>query len=86
MSRYTVEVSVRLKPELSDIQGQAVHAALSEMGYAGVASVSTGRLYSLELEAASREEAERTAEEICAKILRNSVIETSTAVCVSEGQ
>ena len=67
-----VRVFVTLKHGVLDPQGKAIHHALEGLGFAGVNDVRAGKLIELDL-ADSVEESE--IEEMCRKLLANTVIE-----------
>jgi phosphoribosylformylglycinamidine synthase len=66
-------VTVMLKEGVLDPQGEAVRAALSAMGFAGVEGVRQGKVVELDL-APGTTEAEVT--EMCERLLANTVIES----------
>lgn len=68
-------IYVTLKQGVLDPQGEAVRHALGSMGFDGVGGVRQGKLLDVELDAASREEAEAKLAEMCEKLLANTVIE-----------
>lgn len=68
-------VYVTLKPDVLDPQGEAIRKACGSLGYAGIGSVRQGKLFEIELEAASEAEARRLLEELSDKLLANTVIE-----------
>ena len=61
--------------ELLDPQGKAVMTGLGNLGFRNVDNVRIGKNISLEVEAASEEEATRIAEEASKKLLANPVME-----------
>lgn len=65
-------ILVTLKPGVLDPQGKAIHHALEGLGFDGVADVRAGKLIELEV-ADSVDQAE--IEEMCRKLLANTVIE-----------
>jgi phosphoribosylformylglycinamidine synthase PurS subunit len=67
-----VRVHVSLKPGVLDPQGRAVHHALEGLGFAGVDDVRVGRLIELDVADATTDEA---LDEMCRKLLANTVIE-----------
>lgn len=75
MSRFTVEVLVTPRPGLLDPQGKAIHHALSSLGYDAVEDVRVGKAIYLEVAAATPEDAEERAGEMCRKLLANPVTE-----------
>ena len=64
-----------LKPTVNDPEGLTIASALHNLGFVGVASVRAGKLFEVTIEAASTEEAESLAEEMCTRLLANPVIE-----------
>lgn len=79
MSRFAVRVEVTLKAAVNDPQGNAVLGGLRSLGFSGVRSVRVGKLLTLEIEAPDAEAARRQADEMCAKLLANPVIESYSA-------
>ena len=75
MSRFLASVAVTLKPTVNDPEGLTIASALHNLGFVGVASVRAGKLFEVTIEAASTEEAESLAEEMCTRLLANPVIE-----------
>jgi phosphoribosylformylglycinamidine synthase len=67
-----IRVHVTLKNGVLDPQGKAIHHALEGLGFAGVNDVRAGKLIELDL-ADTVEESE--IEEMCRKLLANTVIE-----------
>ncbi len=61
--------------ELLDPQGKAVLGSLSNLGLSGIDNVRIGKHITLEIEAASAEEAAKIAEEASKKLLANPVME-----------
>ena len=61
--------------ELLDPQGKAVMTGLGNLGFRNVDNVRIGKSISLEVEAASKEEAKQIAEEARKKLLANPVME-----------
>jgi phosphoribosylformylglycinamidine synthase subunit PurS len=72
---FRVHVRVIPRPGLLDPQGQAVEHALGALGFAGVSDVRIGKAIELRLDAASADEAERTARTMCERLLANPVTE-----------
>jgi phosphoribosylformylglycinamidine synthase len=66
-------VHVTLKPGVLDPQGKAIHHALEGLGFAGVNDVRAGKLIELDIEDGTAGEAE--IEDMCRKLLANTVIE-----------
>ena len=61
--------------ELLDPQGKAVMTGLGNLGFKNVGNVRIGKNISLEVDASSKEEAQRIAEEASKKLLANPVME-----------
>ena len=70
-----VRVLVSFKDSVLDPQGQTVKNALHTMGYAGVKDVRQGKVFELDLEGATRKEAEALVPEIDRRVLANPIIE-----------
>ena len=68
-------VLVRPKPGILDPQGEAVGAALGHLGFA-VSDARVGKVIDLELEAASAAAAKEQVEQMCERLLANSLIES----------
>jgi len=73
--RFRVHVRVMPRGGLLDPQGQAVEHALSALGFAEAGGVRVGRAIELSISAASREDAETRARQMCEKLLANPVTE-----------
>jgi len=71
-----VKVIVTHKPGVLDPQGQTVLQSLRQLGYRNIRDVRIGKYIEIELDATSREDAERQAAQISDKMLANPVIET----------
>ena len=65
-------VYVTLKNGVLDPQGKAIHHALEGLGFGGVRDVRAGKLIELDLEPGVTEE---EIEEMCRRLLANTVIE-----------
>lgn len=70
-----VRVHVTLKPGVLDVQGKAVGSALRSLGYEGADNVRQGKFFTFDLSAPDRASAERQIDEMCRKLLANTVIE-----------
>jgi phosphoribosylformylglycinamidine synthase len=73
---YEASVSVMLKPGIADPQGQTIERALPALGYTGVDDVRVGKLIHLTLDADDAADAARRVNEMCEKLLANTVIES----------
>lgn len=76
MSRFSAHVNVMLKDGISDPQGQTIERALPALGYEGVGTVRVGKRIELEVDASSPEEARERVQEMCERLLANTVIES----------
>ena len=79
---FTAQIRVTLKNGVLDPQGKAIEGALGSLGFEGVEQVRQGKTFDVKLEAASKKAAEETLEQMCEKLLANTVIE-DYAVSVS---
>jgi len=68
-------IYVTLKKAVLDPQGKAVARSLQHMGFAEVGDVRVGKFIELELEARSQEDARRQLDQMCRKLIANTVIE-----------
>ena len=68
-------VFVTLKQGVLDPQGEAVRHALGALGFDGVRGVRQGKVIELELDETDPERARESVEEMCRKLLANTVIE-----------
>ncbi len=73
--KYSVQVHVMPLKELLDPQGKAVLGGLKNLGLSSIEDVRVGKHISLQIEAASEEEAKTLAEEASKKLLANPVME-----------
>ncbi len=70
-----VRILVSYKKSILDPQGQTVKNALLTMGYNFIQDVRQGKVFELELEGLSQEEAQKVIPEISDKALANPIIE-----------
>ena len=68
-------VTIRLKDGVLDPQGEAIKQALTSLEYNKVNSVRQGKVIDLELNESSEEAAIDSIQEMCEKLLANTVIE-----------
>jgi phosphoribosylformylglycinamidine synthase subunit PurS len=73
--KYSVQVHVMPLKELLDPQGKAVLGGLKNLGLGSIEDVRVGKHISLQIEAASEEEARSMAGEASKKLLANPVME-----------
>ncbi len=70
-----ISAIVTLKKEVLDPQGKVVNQTLKNMGYKNILSVRQGKYFEIELEEIDTIKAKIQIEEICKKLLSNTVIE-----------
>ena len=68
-------VHVTLRTGVLDPQGEAVRHALGQLGFDGVEGVRQGKVIELDLAETDKAKAEAAAQEMCEKLLANTVIE-----------
>ena len=69
-------VHVMLKDGVLDPQGKAIAQALGRPGFAGVNEVRQGKYIELDLAETDRAKARAAVEQMCGRLLANTVIET----------
>ena len=73
--KYTAHINVMPLKELLDPQGKAVNSSLHNLGLSQVQDVRIGKHITLNIEAATKAEAEQLTQEACKKLLANQVME-----------
>ena len=73
-----ISVTVTLKKDVLDPQGKVVKQTLKNMGHENIENVRQGKYFDIELKETDKEKAKKIAEEICKKLLTNTVIEDYT--------
>lgn len=68
-------VFVTLKRTVLDPQGQTIQQAAGRMGFKGVKEVRQGKVFDLELNGATKEQAREQVERLAREVLTNPVIE-----------
>ncbi|QNO15247.1 phosphoribosylformylglycinamidine synthase subunit PurS [Alkalicella caledoniensis] len=85
--KFNVEVTVEFKKGILDPQSQAIAGAIVSLGYESVKEISMSKRFNLVIVGDSQGEVEKTVEELCKKLLANTVIENyQYAVENSEGK
>ncbi len=69
---YHARIEVKLKPDHIDSEGLTTKEALRDMGFE-VKGASTAKVYEIDFEASSTEDAEKKVEDMCKKLLANPV-------------
>ncbi len=77
-------VHVTLKNGVLDPQGKAVQNALNGLGFSGVEDVRQGKFIELELTETDPEKAQTQVEDMCKKLLANTVIENYAIEIIKE--
>jgi phosphoribosylformylglycinamidine synthase len=77
------KIHVTLKSGVLDPQGKAVGHALSGLGFTGVGEVRQGKYIEIELSETDASAAKANVEEMCRKLLANTVIENYAVEIVS---
>lgn len=70
-----IQVLVRLKSGVLDVQGKAVESGLSSNGIGGVSEVRIGRLIEMDIDAPNFDDAKKKATSLCEELLANTIIE-----------
>jgi phosphoribosylformylglycinamidine synthase subunit PurS len=73
-----VRVLVRLKPGILDVQGVAVQRALAGLGFGDVRELRVGKLIEVDVDAADAEQARARVDEMCHRLLANTILEDYT--------
>ena len=73
--KYIAHINVMPLKELLDPQGKAVNNSLHNLGLSQVQDVRIGKHITLNIEAATKEEAGQLTEDACKKLLANAVME-----------
>jgi len=68
-------IHITLKDGVLDPQGKAVGQALSALGFAGVGEVRQGKVIDIDLAETDPDRARQSLEEMCERLLANTVIE-----------
>ena len=74
-TKYHARIYVTLRPSVLDPAGTAIESGLRQMGYTEVESVRIGKYIELKLTASSEEEAKQHLDQMCDRLLANTVIE-----------
>ena len=68
-------IHVTLKSGVLDPQGKAIQHALETLGFAGVGDVRQGKYLEIDLAETDRDRAQAAVDDMCRKLLANTVIE-----------
>ena len=73
-----ISAIVTLKKDVLDPQGKVVNRTLKNMGYENIIDIRQGKYFEIELNETDEKKAKKTVEEICKKLLTNTIIENYT--------
>ncbi len=73
-----LRVLIRLKPGILDVQGSAVQRALAGLGFGDLRELRVGKLIEIDVEAASAAGGRQRVDEMCRKLLANTILEDYT--------
>ena len=73
-----ISVTVTLKKDVLDPQGEVVSQTIQNMNYKNVINVRQGKYFEIELNENNKDKAKNIIDEICKKLLTNVVIEDYT--------
>ena len=74
-NKLKISVIVTLKKDVLDPQGKVVNQTLKNMGYQSITNVRQGKYFEIEINESDKNKAKIIAEDICKKLLTNTVIE-----------
>ncbi|MCE1165381.1 MAG: phosphoribosylformylglycinamidine synthase subunit PurS [Bacteroidetes bacterium] len=83
---YIAKILTTLRKTILDPQGKAVENSLKSLGYDNITDTRIGKYIELKIDAKSRAEAEKTAEEACKKLLANPVMEDYSFEIIEGGE
>ncbi len=70
-----ISAIVTLKKDVLDPQGKVVNQTLTNMGYKNISQVRQGKYFEIEVDENDPKKGKELAEQICKKLLSNTVIE-----------
>ena len=73
-----LRVLIRLKPGILDVQGAAVQRALAGLGFSETRDLRVGKLIDVEVDASTPTAARARVDEMCRKLLANTILEDYT--------
>lgn len=74
--KFIAQIDVMPKKEILDPQGKAVTGSMKNIGLSEITNVRVGKHISLEVEAASEEEAKEKVDAACKQLLANLIMES----------
>ena len=72
---YLAKVYITLKPTVNDPQGLTIRGALHTLGFSAVQEVRAGKYIEIKIEENDLEKARNEVQDMCKKLLANTVIE-----------
>jgi phosphoribosylformylglycinamidine synthase subunit PurS len=72
---YSAKIKVTLRKSILDPQGKAVEHSMQSLGYNNIIDTRIGKFIELKIDAANEEEAKKVTDEVCGKLLANTVME-----------
>ena len=72
---YSSRIKITLRKSILDPQGKAVEHSIESLGYKNIKDTRIGKYIELKLDASSEDEAKKITDEVCRKLLANSVME-----------
>ena len=73
--KYRAEINVMPLKALLDPQGKAVTGSMKNIGLPEITNVRIGKHITIEIEASTKDSAQKKAEEACKKLLANPIME-----------
>ncbi len=74
--KYQVQINIMPLKALLDPQGKAVTSSMKNIGINTIENIRIGKHITLEVEAASEDEARKTVEKACNELLHNPIMES----------
>lgn len=72
---YSAQIKITLRKSILDPQGKTVEHSLMSLGYKKIKDTRVGKFIELKIDVPDEDEAKKTTEEVCKKLLANPVIE-----------
>lgn len=79
------KVTVYPRPEILDPQGKAIHQSLQRIGFDAVTRVRAGKSFEVELDLDDAGKAREVLDQMCRKLLANTVVEDYTVDLEGDG-
>lgn len=72
--KFKAEVHIELKKGILDAEANTAKKSLQLLGFKNISDVKTAKVFVIELDSKSEEEAQKEVEEMCSRLLANPVI------------